>query len=137
MPPRPEYSRANAPSWCIKTPASYTRPAPPRAIEPAVRGGPVWERMLEAARAARHPEPERMAESMFQTREKALAIKAARHHIERTDAPPKPAETVVAPKVKARKVVEALKCRARTLAGKQCAFKATCGEFCGKHAIQK
>jgi hypothetical protein len=78
-----------------------------------------------------------MADSMFQTREKALAIKAARHHIERTDAPPKPAETVVAPKVKARKVVEALKCRARTLAGKQCAFKATCGEFCGKHAIQK
>jgi hypothetical protein len=79
-------------------------------------------------------DPERMAESMFQTREKTLAIRAARHHIEATDAPPKPSETVTAPKA-ARKVPEALKCRARTLAGKQCAFRATCGEFCSKHKI--
>ena len=78
-----------------------------------------------------------IADSLLRSREKALAIKAARLRIEKTDAPPKPAETVVAPKLKARKVVEALKCRARTLAGKQCCFKATCGEFCGKHAIQK
>jgi hypothetical protein len=91
--------------------------------------------MLEASKNMKGcTDPEKMAESMFQTREKTLAIRAARHHIERTDAPPKPCETVVAPKA-VRKVPEVLKCRARTLAGKQCAFRATCGEFCSKHKI--
>jgi hypothetical protein len=93
--------------------------------------------MYAAAIASGHPQPEKMADTMLRSREQALAIKAARPRIERTDAPPKPIETAAAPKATARKVVEALKCRARTLAGKQCAFKATCGEFCGKHAIQK
>jgi hypothetical protein len=28
------------------------------------------------------------------------------------------------------------RCRAKTLEGRQCGFKATCGEFCKKHAIK-
>lgn len=28
------------------------------------------------------------------------------------------------------------KCRAKTMEGKQCGFRATCGEFCKKHAIK-
>jgi hypothetical protein len=93
--------------------------------------------MYAAAIASGHPQPEKMADTMLRSREQALALMEARHRIQTTAAPPKPTETVTAPKASARKVPEVLKCRSRTLAGKQCGFKATYGEFCGKHAIQK
>ena len=137
MPPRPEYCRANAPSWFRTAPASYTHSAPARAIEPAVRGGPVWERMLEAAKVSGHPEPEKMADSMFRSRERALAIKAGRHHIERTTAPPKQQETVTANAPKKGRAVlgDSCRCKALTLEGRRCGFKATCGAFCSKHKV--
>lgn len=126
MAPRPEYCRSVVPSWFRKTPASYTHPAAPRAPVVAVRGGPVWDRMLEAAKASGHPEPEKMAESMFMTREKALAIKADRP---RTNLVAFQAERVVPKPLKDT----GAKCKATTLANKPCPYRATFCGFCSKH----
>ena len=126
MAPRPEYCRSVVPSWFRTKPLSYTHPAAPRASVAAVRGGPVWERMLEAAKASGHTQPEKMAESMFMTREKALAIKDARHH---TNLVPYQAERGVPKPVKDT----GAKCKATTLANKPCPYKATFCGFCSKH----
>lgn len=126
MAPRPEYCRSAAPSWFRTTPASYTRPAPPRVVPSAERGGPVWERMLEAAKASGHPEPEKMADSMFASREKALAIKDARHH---SLLVPFQAERVAPKPVKDT----GAKCKATTLANKPCPYRATFCGYCSKH----
>jgi len=92
----------------------------------AVRGGPVWERMLEAAKASGHPYPEKLADSMLASREKALAIKADRP---RTNLVPFQAERVVPKTVKDT----GAKCKATTLAGKPCPYRATFCGFCSKH----
>ena len=56
-----------------------------------------------------------------------------------TDKVPKPQETVVAAAtvVKKGRVLppDAYRCKAKTLAGKQCPFKATCMGFCSKHQV--
>jgi hypothetical protein len=48
-------------------------------------------------------------------------------------------ETAVVNKgtVKKGKVVlhDAIRCKALTLEGRRCGFKATCGEFCKKHSV--
>lgn len=114
-------------------PAAPRQPAP----SPAGKGGEIWQRMYEAALKAQHPMPERMADSMLLSRERALGIKADRHHIERTTAPPKQQEAAAtsAPK-KARAVLsDACRCKALTLEGRRCGFKATCGDFCSKHKV--
>jgi hypothetical protein len=84
--------------------------------------------MLEAAKASGHPEPEKMADSMFRSREKALAIKAARHH---TNLVPFQAEnkTVETKVIK----VSGPKCKATTLAGKPCPYRSTFCGYCSKH----
>lgn len=64
-----------------------------------------------------------------------LALEAKRHRIVRIDEPPKPQESA---HVERRRVTPAAscRCRAKTMEGKQCGFKATHGEFCKKHAIK-
>jgi len=126
MAPRPEYCRSAAPSWFRTKPQSYTHPAAPRASVAAVKGGPVWERMLEAAKASGHPDPEKLADSMLASREKALAIKDARHH---TNLVPYQAERGVPKPVKDT----GAKCKATTLANKPCPYRATFCGFCSKH----
>jgi len=86
----------------------------------------MWERMLEAAKASGHPEPEKMAESMFMTREKTMAIKDARHH---TNLVPFQAERVVPKTIKDT----GAKCKATTLANKPCPYRATFCGYCSKH----
>ena len=127
MAPRPEYCRAVAPSWFRTTPSSYTHPAPPRATSTAARGGPVWERMLEAAKNVKGcADPEKLAESMFLSREKAIAIKDARHH---SLLVPFQAERVASKPVKDT----GAKCKATTLANKPCPYRATFCGYCSKH----
>jgi hypothetical protein len=82
--------------------------------------------MLEAAKASGHPDPEKLADSMLASREKALAIKDARHH---TNLVPYQAERGVPKPVKDT----GAKCKATTLANKPCPYKATFYGFCSKH----
>lgn len=83
-----------------------------------------------------HPEPEKMADTAIKAREKALAIAKARPAIKMLTEAPKPKETAVPPpKMKRGVLAQGLRCQAKTLEGKQCGFKATCGNFCKKHAM--
>jgi hypothetical protein len=73
-----------------------------------------------------------MADTAMRAREKSLALMAARPKLLVTKETPKPSETV-AVAAAAKKGRAALRCNAQTLEGRQCGFKATCGNFCKKH----
>lgn len=107
---------------------------------PKGKGGPLWHKFYEDAVVRGHAEPEKLADTLLRSRERALELSAARAKTVLVLVTPKPQETCVVnagPSKKSRPVVhEALRCRARTLTGKQCGFKATCGEFCKKHAVR-
>jgi len=122
------------PSWLLpRKTALPPRPAPARA---EVTESDLWKKLYSVAQAAGHPNPEKMADTALKAREKSLAILAARPKLLVTKAPPKPSETCVAEKKgKGRTVPHtAFRCKALTLEGRQCGFKATCGDFCRKHA---
>jgi len=79
-----------------------------------------------------------MADTMLLSRERALALQAARHRTILTKEVPKPQEQVVAAPKKVRAALtDAARCKATTLEGRRCGFKATCGCFCKKHAVEK
>jgi hypothetical protein len=140
---RPTYSQWRAPLG--PAPEGRARPTPPVAVaKPALappkgKGNELWQKFYNDAVAAKSPWPEKLADTLLRSRERALELQAKRHTTQVTLEPPKPQEAAVANKGKAAKgrpvVHEALRCKARTLAGKQCGFKATCGEFCKKHAV--
>jgi len=74
--------------------------------------------------------------SIARFKARTLELKAKRAAIVRIDEPPKPHESAHSEK-KARAVPSAAnRCQAKTLEGKQCGFKATCGTFCKKHSIK-
>lgn len=104
---------------------------------PKGRGNELWQKFHADAVARGHPEPERLADTLLRSRERALELEAARHKTILVTVAPKPHEAAAsAPAKKGRPVVaEAQRCKARTLAGKQCGFKATCCGFCKKHAV--
>jgi len=106
---------------------------------PEVQGGDMWQRMYRAAVASGHPQPEKMADTMLRSREKALEIAAARPKILVTTHKPKTSELAAPPatqKERTRAVLhESKRCKAKTLEGRQCGFKATCGLFCSKHKV--
>jgi hypothetical protein len=62
---------------------------------------------------------------------RTLELRAKRHTIKAYTETSKPKEAAQ----KGVPVAEN-RCRAKTLEGRQCGFKATCGEFCKKHAIK-
>ena len=117
----------NVPSWLLSKkptfgPRPYTSPE-----------GDLRQKLLKMAKDSGHPDPEKMADTAMRAREKSLALLAARPKLLMTKEMPKPSETVVAAK-KGRTVPNAAcRCKAQTLEGKQCGFKATCGNFCKKH----
>ena len=121
-------------------PSARVRPTPqPKAKKelapPAGKGGPLWQRFYEAAKAEGHPEPERLADAQLRLRESTLAIVAKQHKLLRTDKVPKPAETVVAAKPKTVRVTHpSLLCKATCLNGNPCKHRATQGNYCSKHA---
>jgi hypothetical protein len=111
-------------------------PAAPPPPAPKGRGGELWQKFYNNARASGHPDPEKMADSLLRARERSLELMGALHTIQVTTDPPKPQETVVAVPKKGRVMPNtANRCKAKTMAGKQCPFKATCGEFCSKHQV--
>ena len=115
------------PAPIISAPKS---PPPP----PNGKGGVIWNRMLDAAIRSGHPEPERMADAMLRSREKALALNAARPKTLVTTHAPKPSE-VAAVAAKSRPLKNGAKCKALTLEGRPCPFKAIIGFFCKKHKV--
>ena len=108
-----------------------TRPALP---PPQGKGGPVWQQFYETAVAQGHPEPEKLADSLLRARERALALKDARPAVKVLAKTPGAIPKEGSPKGRAP-AVEATRCRAKTLEGRQCGFKATCGGFCKKHFV--
>ena len=107
---------------------------------PKDKGGPLWRKFYEYAVAHGHPDPEKLADTLLRSRERAFELAETRAKTVLVLVTPKPQETCevnASPGKKSRPVVhEALRCRAHTLAGKRCVFKSTCGEFCKKHAVR-
>jgi hypothetical protein len=101
---------------------------------PKDKGGELWTKFYNDAVARGHPMPEKLADTLLRSREHALELEAKRHKTLVTTDPPKPSETVAVNKGKPV-VHEALRCKAMTLEGRRCGFKATCGEFCKKHSV--
>lgn len=105
-------------------------PAPP----PEGRGGALWHRFYNDAILRGFNDPEKMADASLRARERALALKACRSKVLMTTHTPLSSETVAKTKKSKVLVQDAFRCKARTLEGRQCTFKATCGSFCKKHA---
>ena len=105
---------------------------------PVGKGGPLWQSFYASALLSNHPDPEKLADSSLRMREKALALEAKRHKTLQTLKKPTPEEAAAKAPRKAKPVLhEAFRCKAKTLAGKQCGFKSTCGAFCKKHSPDK
>lgn len=94
---------------------------------------PVWNRVYRDAVATGHPDPTKLANTVVKFREKSITLKKARPAVKITTDPPKLVE-ITKPKHKKVTVQDALRCKALTLEGRRCGFKAVCGEFCKKHA---
>jgi hypothetical protein len=118
-------------------PGSSLLPAKPPPPPPREKGGATWQKMYEDAVAANHPEPEKLADSMLRSREKALELKDARAKVIVTTIKPKAAESSAVEKTGRKTLPAASRCKACTLSGKQCGFKATKGPFCSKHSCEK
>ena len=131
----PRLSAADAHKRCRLPPA----PAAAEPVQPpSGQGSELWWGYYHDALLRGHPDPEKMANTALRSREKTLALAAARPATKETLVAPKPTETVVAAKPKGRQVPhDAFRCKALTLEGRRCGFKATCGDFCKKHAVEK
>jgi hypothetical protein len=117
-------------------------PSVPAAVEAAQplrgRGSDLWWGYYHDALLRGHPDPEKMADTALRSREKTIALTAARPATKQTLEIPKPLEAVAAAKPKGRQVLhDAFRCKALTLEGRRCGFKATCGDFCKKHSVEK
>jgi len=112
------------------------RPPPP---PPKGKGGELWCKFFDQAVATAHPEPEKLADSLLRARERSAELTEDRHKTMMTTKQPKPQETVATATTGAKKgrvmPHEDFRCKAKTLAGKQCPFKATCSGFCSKHQV--
>lgn len=104
----------------------------PPLAPPKGKFGTEWHKIHSLAVGRGDRDPERWADATLRFIERTKEVKAARKPTMYTE-PPKTAPMEL--KKGARAPTEA-RCRAKTLEGKQCGFKATCGEFCKKHAIK-
>jgi hypothetical protein len=65
-----------------------------------------------------------------------LELRAKRHTIKPYTEKPKPQESAHSEKKPKAALHPMHRCKAKTLEGRQCGFKSTCGDFCKKHAIK-
>jgi hypothetical protein len=109
--------------------------------QPKGKGGELWQHFYNDAVARGHPLPEKLADTLLRSRERALEIEAKKHKLQVTDHVPKPQETAAVEKQATKKgravVHDAFRCKALTLEGRRCGFKATCGDFCKKHSVNE
>jgi hypothetical protein len=103
------------------------------------KGGDLWKQYYQMSVLNKHPDPEKMADSLLRNREKTLELQASRKKIEVTLKAPKPVETAHNEAKKGRVVPStAFRCKATKLDGKQCVFKRFgTTDFCSKHAVKK
>jgi hypothetical protein len=143
---RPTYSQWRAPLISVaegRARAAASAPsasaAKPLLAEPKGKGGPLWQRFYDDAVARGHPLPEKLADTLLRSREHTQELEAKRHTTKEYTGAPKMQETVAVNKgkVKGGKAVlhDAFRCKALTLEGRRCGFKATCGDFCKKHSV--
>jgi hypothetical protein len=104
--------------------------AKPPLAPPKGKFGTEWHKIHSLAVGRGDRDPERWADATLRFIERTREVKAARQPVKVYTEPPK---TVVNKGVRAPTVD---RCHAKTLEGKQCGFRATCGEFCKKHAIK-
>jgi hypothetical protein len=138
---RPTYSQWRAPLGPVSGDRKPVAPTPSskKTLEPPKgKGGELWTRFYNDAVAKGHPQPEKLADTLLRSRELALKLAAERPKLLVTDHKPKAVETATqagpAAARKGRAVVsDAHRCKALTLEGRRCGFKATCGDFCKKH----
>ena len=123
----------------VQKPQAKAAAAKPLSHTPKGKGGPLWQKFYDDAVARGHPLPEKLADTLLRSREHAQELEAKRHAVKEYTGAPKMQETVAVNKgtVKKGKPVlhDALRCKALTLEGRRCGFKATCGEFCKKHSV--
>jgi hypothetical protein len=134
MPDRPKplgwnATRTEAVAQRTGTPKQPTPKAP--LAPPKGKGGELWKKLFESGKQINHPDPEAFADAALRVRERSIALTEAAHKLKVIDKPPKAIEAAVA--AKTAKACGPI-CRAKTLEGRPCRFKATCGEFCKKHA---
>lgn len=106
-------------------PAPATNPVPPDG-----KCSDLWWRLFENAQVQGHPDPERWADSALRQRERTLAVQSQKRKtvaLSVSEAPKVPSGSVVPTRPTGPL------CTAKTLEGKPCRFKATCGSFCKKH----
>ena len=143
---RPTYSQWRTPLGTAaegraRATAAPTASAAKHLVKPPKdKGGPLWQQFYNDAVARGHPLPEKLADTLLRSREHAQELEAKRHAVKEYTGVPKMQETVAVNKgtvKKAGKPVlhDALRCKALTLEGRRCGFKATCGEFCKKHSV--
>lgn len=142
---RPTYSQWRAPLLTSEEARARASQRPQSsaakvlAQPPKGKGNELWQKFYNDAVARGHPLPEKLADTLLRSRERALELEAARHKVLVTEEKPKAQETAVAPPKKGGRVMpsEAARCKALTLEGRRCGFKATCGAFCKKHAVEE
>jgi len=105
-------------------------PLPP----PKGKGGELWQKLKKQAEEQGHPDPESFADGALRVREKTLELREKAHKLAFIpDYQPKAIETASS-KAPSKTATDSKICCARTLEGRPCKFKATCGTFCKKHA---
>ena len=143
---RPTYSQWRAPlasvtEGRVRATAVPTASASKQLAQPPKgKGGPLWQQFYNDAVARGHPLPEKLADTLLRSREHALELEAKRHTVKEYTGVPRMQETVAVNKGTVKKggkpvLHDALRCKALTLEGRRCGFKATCGEFCKKHSV--
>jgi hypothetical protein len=143
---RPTYSQWRAPLGTVAEGRARATAAPTASAAkhlshpPKGKGGPLWQQFYNDAVARGHPLPEKLADTLLRSREHAQELEAKRHGVKEYIGVPKMQETVAVNKGTAKKgtkpvLHDALRCKALTLEGRRCGFKATCGEFCKKHSV--
>jgi hypothetical protein len=96
----------------------------------------LWTRLYNSAVESGYANPKNFADTACKYRAHVLKLRAERPKIQVIDKPPKPNETCVDDSNKrgGRKVIHPMyRCKATTLEGKQCPFRASSGCFCSKH----
>lgn len=129
-----EEARARVAQRPVVASASKVLAQPPKG-----KGNELWRKFYDDAVARGHPDPEKLADTLLRSREYAQEVEAKRHKLLVTMEKPKAQETVVVATKKVGRAVptDAQRCKALTLEGRRCGFKATCGDFCQKHAVEK
>jgi hypothetical protein len=143
---RPTYSQWRAPlataaEGRVRGSSAPSASAAKQLVQPPKgKGGPLWQQFYNDAVAKGHPMPEKLADTLLRSREHALEIEAKRHTVIEYKGVPKMQETVGTNKGTVKKggkavLHDAFRCKALTLEGRRCTFKATCGDFCKKHTV--